>query len=229
MRLVMVLGALAAAAAGWFLGISEESSVSANQGVSIHVYSGALYGASYLTCGWHQACSGSPNYERGLDFATPTFHPDKSGYFTGWGFSGDAQDTVRATGTVGHDTPFMGCTSTSVDVRDTFGAIQIRLYYVHVQQGNFGTFNIYAKQFGLGGHWNGDVYVGNQIIQPSCDAPVQHTHTWYDGMVGGVINILPRDYFWNCPNSGGFYFPCFNITPYQLPHDLNDWEYVMYW
>jgi hypothetical protein len=143
----VLIAATLSAFLGWTLGTSKVPTASASQGLSIHVYSGALYGASYLTCGWHTVCDGSPNYERGLDFATPTFHPDKSGYFTGWAFSNDAQETVRATGTVGHDTPFMGCTSTSVDVRDTFAAIQIRLYYVHVQQGNFGTFSIYAKQF----------------------------------------------------------------------------------
>lgn len=92
-----------------------------------------------------------------------------------------------------------------------------------------GTFNIWAKQFGLGGYWNGDILLGNQVTQSGCTGSALHAMSWYDGMVPGVINILPRDYWWNCPNSSGFYFPCFNITPYQLPHDLNDWEYVMYW
>jgi hypothetical protein len=107
--------------------------------------------------------------------------------------------------------------------------LQVRLYYVHVSRTLFGTFPIYARQFGLGGYWNGDIAVGNQISEAGCTGSGLHAMTWYDGLVDGVFNIFPRDSWWNCPNSSGFYFPCWDVSPYQLPHDLSDWEYVASW
>lgn len=101
MRILLLIAAICAAATGWALASGGTRPAAADQGVSIHTYSTALYGATWLTCGWHTSCSGGANYERGLDFATPNGYSDKKGYFTGWAFSGDTQDTIRATGSRG--------------------------------------------------------------------------------------------------------------------------------
>ena len=67
---------------------------------------------------------------------------------------------------------------------------------------------------------------------------------WYDGLVGGVFNIFPHDYWWNADPSGcgstpayshkpsGFYFYCYD-TPgspgVTIPQDLSDWVYYTEW
>ncbi len=223
MRLRKILLGLTIVVVGLLVGfVSRPDRTDASYTAKLYMYPGVDYGGANLTCGWHTACYGSPNYERGLDL---DYGGNASSRFNTLAFSHDSANTVRATGTVGTLAPsgFTNCSVTSVTVKDTSGGSQFRIYNIHTQKDTSGTFNIYAKSAGT---WL-DVYLA-QEVNDGCAGTGLHTMMWFDGL-SSVINIIGRDNWNNCPNDAGFYFPCFDVTPYALPHDFNDWTYVGQW
>jgi hypothetical protein len=231
MKTVLSIAALIlgiSATAGW---ITRPHAVEGSFTVRIHVYSGAEYGTSLGFCGWHTWCVGGANYERGIDWDSTI---NNYGYYNGWAFSHDSSPTVRAVAIPGNNRPpeLSNCTTTSLEIRDTIGNRQVMLFYVHVSRTLSTSFDIYADEIAYGGEWAPPRILGNQIEEAGCTSFGTHVMTWYAGLAG-VINILPRDYWWNCTAPGwrpDFYFPCFDTGgSFSLPHDLSDWAYVMEW
>lgn len=144
-----ILSASLATGAG--LGLLVPSSRASGVTTAIYYYAGVDYGTSQLTCGWHSACEGNPNYERGLDWIStqsPWYSTDAA-RFNAWGLSPDLSPTARAHAVIGNirSPEQTNCPSTSVSIYDQNWILQVRVYDMHSEPGSYngGGFPIYAR------------------------------------------------------------------------------------
>ncbi len=204
----------------------------------VHVYAGTHYATSSYTCGWHAACrSRDTRPERGIDWIS-TAYPDQA-WFNVYAFDPQVTFPVPiAMAWLGErqEDPASECEETvTVSLQDAWGNFQVRIFYVHSEllPGTNGTyFPVYARSLGAGGYWTAR-HVGNYYAS-NCFSTGPHIHTSYEGLRPGVINILPRDPYWNCPAPGtkppGFTFYCHDPgRTITLGRDFQDWAYVAEW
>lgn len=220
----VALGLVLAAILGSLLGaVTPRKHADATTTATIHVYAGVDYGGAWLTCGWHVACEGDIDPDRGLDFWSDT---DTSGtsraFFNGFGFTASSSSTAIGYMLVGdNDAPGNEeCPATSVIVysMEVSESNKRGFYYMHSDPVTTGWYTLYGKTAGT---WNSR-HVGSFAEEAGCYSD-PHIMTWYAGF--GTYDTTPRDPWYNCPLMSP-YFECEDVTPYELPHDLGDWPYV---
>jgi hypothetical protein len=227
---VFVVAIAAGAALGF---VAPPSKATGPVTTSINYYAPVDYGTSVLTCGWHEDCAGTPNYERGLDWISSTPSWSGAAMFNAWAVSPDFSPTARAHAVIGSGSPFSNCPSTSVSVYDQNWTLQLTIYDIHSAPGshNGGGFPIYAQSLSYNGYFN-VATVGSFLSTSNCSVPL-HIMGWFAGNVPGVINIIGHDNYGACTTPGwksGFYFPCFDTgSNWTAPHDLGDWTYTSQW
>ena len=227
--LSIVVGALAAGAALGFVAPPTEATGPVT--TSINYYAPVDYGTSVLTCGWHEDCAGTANYERGLDWVSSTPGWNGAAMFNAWAVSPDFSPTARAQAVIGSASPFIDCPATSISVYDQTGALKLTIYDVHSAPGshNGSGFPIYAQSLSYNGYFN-VATVGSFVATPNCNFP-PHVMSWFAG--NGAIDIIGHDNYGACTTPGwktGFYFPCYDLGyNWTFKHDLSDWTYTSQW